>query len=154
MHECCTDATANTAALEYCSINGNTVSVFYLRAGYTPDDYPTADEWQAREMMEQCSAVSCPSVAYQLVGAKKIQQDLAVPGAPLVVTIHTSLAQHTQCRHCLAICNWASSLSLVPCPGVQLRFDAEMLAFELHVLFARAHVTSTVHRPQFCFSLM
>lgn len=56
------------------------MSVFYLRAGYTPDDYPTATQWHAREMMEKCSAVSCPSVAYQLVGAKKIQQDIAVAG--------------------------------------------------------------------------
>ena len=59
------------------------VSVFYLRAGYTPDDYPGAKEWGARGAMESCTAVSCPSVAYQLVGAKKIQQDLAAPGARL-----------------------------------------------------------------------
>ena len=56
------------------------VSVFYLRAGYSPDDYPGQAEWAGREAMESCSAVSCPSVAYQLVGAKKIQQDLAAPG--------------------------------------------------------------------------
>jgi hypothetical protein len=56
------------------------VSVFYLRAGYSPDDYQSDVEWQGRMLMESSSAVSCPSVAYQLVGAKKIQQDLAMPG--------------------------------------------------------------------------
>ena len=30
-----------------------------------------------REMLEQSSACLCPSVAYQLAGAKKVQQDLA-----------------------------------------------------------------------------
>ena len=64
-----------------CRIGGRVVSVFYLRAGYSPDDYPGQAEWAGREAMESCSAISCPSVAYQLVGAKKIQQDLATPGA-------------------------------------------------------------------------
>ena len=63
-----------------CRIGGRVVSVFYLRAGYSPDDYPGQAECAGREAMESCSAVSCPSVAYQLVGAKKIQQDLAAPG--------------------------------------------------------------------------
>ena len=63
-----------------CRIGGKVVSVFYLRAGYSPDDYPGQAEWAGREAMESCSAISCPSVAYQLVGAKKIQQDLAAPG--------------------------------------------------------------------------
>ncbi len=29
--------------------------------------------------MEESTAVQCPSVAYQLAGAKKVQQDLASP---------------------------------------------------------------------------
>lgn len=32
-----------------------------------------------REMVESSKAVLCPSVAYQLAGAKKVQQDLARP---------------------------------------------------------------------------
>lgn len=32
-----------------------------------------------RQMMEESTAVQCPSVAYQLAGAKKVQQDLASP---------------------------------------------------------------------------
>jgi hypothetical protein len=66
-----------------CRIGGKVVSVFYLRAGYAPTDYASDDEWKGREAMESSSAVSCPSVAYQLVGAKKIQQDLAAPGVAL-----------------------------------------------------------------------
>jgi glutathione synthase len=63
-----------------CRIEGRIVSVFYLRAGYSPDDYQSDVEWQGRMLMESSSAVSCPSVAYQLVGAKKVQQDLAMQG--------------------------------------------------------------------------
>lgn len=33
-----------------------------------------------REMLESSRAAQCPSVAYQLAGAKKVQQDLAGPG--------------------------------------------------------------------------
>jgi len=63
-----------------CRLDGQRVSVFYLRSGYAPTDYPTDAEWEARRLMERSDAVSCPSVAYQLVGAKKVQQDLAAPG--------------------------------------------------------------------------
>lgn len=61
------------------SVDGCLVSVVYFRAGYTPNDYPTEKEWQARVIIESSNAVRCPSVAYQLAGAKKIQQDLAQP---------------------------------------------------------------------------
>ncbi|KAK7332946.1 hypothetical protein VNO80_29703 [Phaseolus coccineus] len=37
-------------------------------------------EWKARLLMEQSSAVKCPSISYHLVGTKKIQQELAKPG--------------------------------------------------------------------------
>ena len=33
-----------------------------------------------RELLERTDAALCPSVAYQLAGAKKVQQDLAAPG--------------------------------------------------------------------------
>ena len=33
-----------------------------------------------REMLERSTAAQCPSVPYQLAGAKKVQQDLAGPG--------------------------------------------------------------------------
>ncbi|PWZ34337.1 hypothetical protein Zm00014a_025173 [Zea mays] len=63
----------------YPSIGGQKVAVVYFRAGYTPNDYPSEAEWSARLMMEQSSAVKCPSISYHLVGTKKIQQELAKP---------------------------------------------------------------------------
>ncbi|GLC35901.1 hypothetical protein PLESTF_001238000 [Pleodorina starrii] len=59
---------------------GAPVCVFYFRAGYTPTDYPTETEWAARELIERSNAAKCPTVAYQLAGTKKVQQDLAAPG--------------------------------------------------------------------------
>ncbi|PWZ40858.1 Glutathione synthetase, chloroplastic [Zea mays] len=60
-------------------LDGRTVAVVYFRAGYAPTDYPSEAEWRARLLMEQSSAVKCPSIAYHLVGTKKIQQELAKP---------------------------------------------------------------------------
>lgn len=59
---------------------GAEVSVAYFRAGYSPDDYPSEAEWEARELLERALAVKCPSVDYQLAGTKKVQQALARPG--------------------------------------------------------------------------
>ncbi|CAD6255948.1 unnamed protein product [Miscanthus lutarioriparius] len=61
------------------NIDGRTVAVVYFRAGYAPTDYPSEAEWRARLLMEQSSAVKCPSISYHLVGTKKIQQELAKP---------------------------------------------------------------------------
>ncbi|KAL9320307.1 hypothetical protein ACSQ67_012146 [Phaseolus vulgaris] len=61
-------------------VDGREISVIYFRAGYTPVDYPSESEWKARLLMEQSSAVKCPSISYHLVGTKKIQQELAKPG--------------------------------------------------------------------------
>eukprot|EP01080_Neovahlkampfia_damariscottae_P003507 gene3507-6155_t len=56
------------------TFNGKVISVFYFRAGYTPNDYPTDNEWKSRLMIERSTAIKCPSIAYQLCGTKKIQQ--------------------------------------------------------------------------------
>ncbi|KAL4538452.1 hypothetical protein Ndes2526B_g03244 [Nannochloris sp. 'desiccata'] len=61
-------------------IDGHVASVVYFRAGYTPDDYYTEKEWQAREIIESSNTVACPSVSLQLAGSKKVQQDIANPG--------------------------------------------------------------------------
>lgn len=61
------------------SIQDQAVALVYFRAGYAPTDYPTSVEWDIREQLEHCDAALCPSVAYQLSGAKKVQQDLARP---------------------------------------------------------------------------
>lgn len=56
------------------------VGVVYFRAGYTPDDYPTNKEWEARAFVEHSAAIKCPDVFYHLFGAKKVQQAIAAPG--------------------------------------------------------------------------
>lgn len=61
-------------------VGGARAALVYFRAGYTPADYPSAAEWDARLLLERSDAFKCPSVAYQLAGAKKVQQDLARPG--------------------------------------------------------------------------
>ncbi|KAG0165883.1 hypothetical protein DFQ28_008167 [Apophysomyces sp. BC1034] len=37
-------------------------------------------EWDARLLLERSLSIKCPTVAYQLVGAKKVQQVLSIPG--------------------------------------------------------------------------
>ena len=56
------------------------MAVVYFRAGYTPTDYAGEAEWAARVLVERCDAYKCPTVAYQLAGAKKIQQAGSVGG--------------------------------------------------------------------------
>jgi hypothetical protein len=53
-------------------VDGKEVAVVYFRAGYTPNDYHGEDEWAARELVERSAAIKCPSIAYHLVGAKKV----------------------------------------------------------------------------------
>ncbi|PFX27980.1 Glutathione synthetase [Stylophora pistillata] len=60
--------------------DGLEVAVAYFRAGYTPVDYPSEDEWSARLTIELSRCVKCPTVAYQLMGTKKMQQVFAEPG--------------------------------------------------------------------------
>ncbi|KAF5740587.1 hypothetical protein HS088_TW11G00661 [Tripterygium wilfordii] len=60
-------------------VGSQAIAVVYFRAGYGPVDYPSESEWRARLLVEQSSAVKCPSISYQLVGTKKIQQELAKP---------------------------------------------------------------------------
>lgn len=57
------------------------VAVIYFRAGYHPDHYPSEKEWDARLLMERSMAIKCPTIHYHLAGTKKVQQELAKPGA-------------------------------------------------------------------------
>lgn len=73
----------------------------YLRAGYSPDDYPSEVQWQGRGKLERCSAVKCPSVAFQLAGAKKVPPPLppaaACPGppwTPISISLGSVLVRH------------------------------------------------------------
>ncbi|XP_062002698.1 glutathione synthetase, chloroplastic [Rosa rugosa] len=60
-------------------VGGQVIGIVYFRAGYSPNDYPSEAEWRARLLMEQSSAIKCPSISYHLVGTKKVQQELAKP---------------------------------------------------------------------------
>lgn len=61
-------------------LDGKEIAVIYYRDGYVPSHYPTHKERDARLMMEKSYAIKCPTVALQLAGCKKVQQELAVPG--------------------------------------------------------------------------
>uniref|UniRef100_H3H115 Glutathione synthetase n=1 Tax=Phytophthora ramorum TaxID=164328 RepID=H3H115_PHYRM len=60
-------------------IDGHEVAVAYFRSAYTPNDYPTENEWAGRTLIERSYAIKCPSIAYHLAGTKKVQQVLAQP---------------------------------------------------------------------------
>ncbi|KAG8565775.1 hypothetical protein GDO81_012971 [Engystomops pustulosus] len=59
-------------------VDGYEVAVAYFRTGYMPQDY-SEKAWDARLMMERSRAVKCPDIATQLVGTKKVQQELSRP---------------------------------------------------------------------------
>ncbi|XP_069809436.1 glutathione synthetase [Dendropsophus ebraccatus] len=59
-------------------VDGYEVAVAYFRTGYMPQDY-SEQAWEARLMMERSRAVKCPDIATQLVGTKKVQQELSRP---------------------------------------------------------------------------
>lgn len=60
------------------------VSTVYLRSGYAPSEYESADfdAWSARLQLERSAAIKCPTVLTQLAGTKKVQQILATPDSP------------------------------------------------------------------------
>lgn len=49
-------------------------SVVYFRSCYTPNDFLSEDCWAAREALERCNAVKCPSLPFHLMTWKKVQQ--------------------------------------------------------------------------------
>ncbi|KAM8947804.1 glutathione synthetase [Pelodytes ibericus] len=59
-------------------VDGYEIAIAYFRTGYMPQDYDEQD-WEARLLMERSKAVKCPDIATQLVGTKKVQQELSRP---------------------------------------------------------------------------
>lgn len=57
------------------------VAVVYFRAGYSPDNYLSESEWDARLLIEKSDAVKCPWIGLQVANTKKIQQVLSQSGA-------------------------------------------------------------------------
>ena len=58
------------------------VSVVYLRSTYTPSDFISESDWDARYHLERSAAIKCPSILTHLAGSKKVQQVLATPSSP------------------------------------------------------------------------
>ncbi|VDK44604.1 unnamed protein product [Anisakis simplex] len=56
------------------------ITIVYFRAGYSPSNYPSELEWNARLQIELSTAVKCPWIGLQLANTKKIQQVLAEEG--------------------------------------------------------------------------
>ncbi|KAF8315572.1 glutathione synthase [Clavulina sp. PMI_390] len=56
------------------------IAVVYYRAGYTPDDYHSEQDYETRFMLESSLAIKCPSIPLQLAGTKKIQEVLTHSG--------------------------------------------------------------------------
>lgn len=81
MQRCTVDEQTKSLLYQYPgNRKSRTVSVVYFRAGYTPNDYPTDVERQARVLIESSRSIKCPTVGYQLAGSKKVQQVLSEAG--------------------------------------------------------------------------
>lgn len=59
---------------------GKEIGFVYLRAGYTPKDYPTEVEWKGRELLECSMAIKCPSIDLHLVTFKAFQENFGRKG--------------------------------------------------------------------------
>jgi glutathione synthetase len=62
------------------SVDGQEIGVFYYRSCYAPTDLPTEEHWEARLKIERSRAIKCPSLLQHMLTAKKIQQQLTLPG--------------------------------------------------------------------------
>lgn len=58
------------------------VTVVYFRAGYSPSEYNSKSDWDARLHIERSAAIKCPTILTHLAGSKKVQQVLATPHSP------------------------------------------------------------------------
>ena len=87
--KCTLDEQTGQLVIKSDGLTQEEITVVYFRAGYAPTDYPsgysTNDrsgiEWLARERLERSRATKCPCLGYHLAGTKKVQQELARPGA-------------------------------------------------------------------------
>lgn len=52
------------------------ISVIYYRHGYQPFHFTDENTWKVKEILELSNAIKCPSVEFQLINFKKIQEVL------------------------------------------------------------------------------
>jgi glutathione synthase len=61
-------------------VGGYEAAVIYFRTAYSPAHYLSQKHWDARLMFERSRSIQCPSVAMQLAGSKRVQEELGRPG--------------------------------------------------------------------------
>ncbi|KAF2068970.1 hypothetical protein CYY_009710 [Polysphondylium violaceum] len=84
--------------LNHClKIDNYEISVTYFRAGYTPNDYHSQKDWDARLLIERSYSIKCPTISYHLVGAKKIQQAICKQGVLEKYLENESIQRLRQC---------------------------------------------------------
>jgi glutathione synthase len=52
--------------------DGKPIALFYLRTGYTPDQYKSELEWNARLKIESSTSIVVPNIRYHLCGLNLI----------------------------------------------------------------------------------
>lgn len=52
------------------------ISLVYFRTGYSPENYASEFEWNARRKIELSDAIKCPCIGLQVANTKKVQQVL------------------------------------------------------------------------------
>ncbi|KRX10888.1 Pre-ATP-grasp domain [Pseudocohnilembus persalinus] len=57
-------------------LEGQEISVVYYRSGFTLEQFPNEECWQAKEMIECSQALKCPNIRLSLTNLKKAQQAL------------------------------------------------------------------------------
>ncbi|VDN52627.1 unnamed protein product [Dracunculus medinensis] len=50
------------------------ISLVYFRTGYSPENYASEFEWNARRKIELSDAIKCPCIGLQVANTKKVQQ--------------------------------------------------------------------------------
>eukprot|EP00741_Cyanophora_paradoxa_P018250 tig00021043_g17623.t1 len=53
-------------------VEGQTVGVVLMRAGYNPRDYASKRDWDTRTLIERSSAIKCPPLGHQLVMSRRV----------------------------------------------------------------------------------
>ena len=72
------------------TLDGQLISLFYFRAGYTEKDYPNEESWQGRELIELSTAIKVPDINTFLTTFKIFQYELSKPKI-LMHYCHTEL---------------------------------------------------------------
>ena len=111
-----------------------------FRCGYTPDDYPTQRQWDARLLVERSFAIKCPCIEHHLVGCKKVQQQLCLAGE---LERFMSADESATLRQCFAGL-WSLSGPEDPSVGA----PAEEHAAAQHMRLAKERPSEYVMKPQ------